>query len=393
MKKIYNVTEYGVRADRPDIIQTEAIQKVIDIAAETGGTICFPQGNYSSGSLFFKKGTALHLEKNAFLQGSTDISDFAVLPTRMEGENVVYFAALVNADNVDGFEISGAGTLDGNGLPYWRHFWLRRKFNPQCTNMDEMRPRIVYVSNSKNVKISGVTIRNSPFWTTHFYRCSQLMLENLTIYAPTEPVLAPSSDAIDLDVCHDVLIRNCNISVNDDAIALKGGKGPDADKLPENGANYNIIIENCTFGFCHCILTCGSETIHSHDITVRNCTSNGAACLLSLKMRPDTNQLNENILVENIKGYCKKIFSSYSFTQFRRSPDLHMSYGRNITLRSLDLKCDTLFGVEDSIEYELENINVYDCNFVTDAELQIKRKDGREFNFSNVNILSKTILK
>ena len=165
------------------------------------------------------------------------------------------------------------------------------------------------------------------------------------------------------------------------------------DKLPENGANYNIIIENCTFGFCHCILTCGSETIHSHDITVRNCTSNGAACLLSLKMRPDTNQLNENILVENIKGYCKKIFSSYSFTQFRRSPDLHMSYGRNITLRSLDLKCDTLFGVEDSIEYELENINVYDCNFVTDAELQIKRKDGREFNFSNVNILSKTILK
>ena len=62
-------------------------------------------------------------------------------------------------------------------------------------------------------------------------------------------------------------------------------------------------------------------------------------------------------------------------------------------MRSLDLKCDTLFGVEDSIEYELENINVYDCDFVTNAELQIKRKDGREFNFSNVNILSETISK
>ena len=36
MKNIFNVTEYGVRADRPDMIQTEAIQKVIDIAAEKG---------------------------------------------------------------------------------------------------------------------------------------------------------------------------------------------------------------------------------------------------------------------------------------------------------------------------------------------------------------------
>ena len=153
MENIFNVTEYGVKADRPDIIQTQAIQNVIDIAAQTGGTVYFPQGNYSSGSLFFKKGTALYLEKRAVLQGSSDISDFAILPNRMEGENVVYFAALINADNVDGFSISGEGTLDGNGLPYWRHFWLRRQFNPQCTNMDEMRPRIVFISNSKNFYI------------------------------------------------------------------------------------------------------------------------------------------------------------------------------------------------------------------------------------------------
>ena len=147
MKQIFNVTEYGVKADRPDIIQTEAIQKVIDLAGTEGGEIYFPEGRYSSGSLFFKAKTSLFLAKNAFLQGSSDISDFAVLPTRMEGENVIYFTALINADQVDGFSISGEGTIDGNGLPYWRHFWLRRQFNPQCTNMDEMRPRIIYVSN------------------------------------------------------------------------------------------------------------------------------------------------------------------------------------------------------------------------------------------------------
>ena len=386
MENIFNVTEYGVKADRPDIIQTQAIQNVIDIAVQTGGTVYFPQGNYSSGSLFFKKGTALYLEKRAVLQGSSDISDFAILPNRMEGENVVYFAALINADNVDGFSISGEGTLDGNGLPYWRHFWLRRQFNPQCTNMDEMRPRIVFISNSKNVVISGVTIQNSPFWTTHFYRCSNLTLKDLTIYAPTKPVLAPSSDAIDLDVCKDVLITNCNISVNDDAIALKGGKGPDADKLPENGGNYNVVIENCTFGFCHCILTCGSETIHNKNIIVRNCVSDGAACLLSLKMRPDTNQLNEDILVENISGYCKKIFSSYSFTQFRRSPNLHMSYGKNITLQNLNLRCDKLITAEKSIEYKLDNIIVRNCNFGCNEQLNIDFNEGKDFVIENVKI-------
>ena len=386
MKKIFNVTEYGVKPDRPDIIQTEAIQKVIDTAAAEGGVIHFPKGWYTSGSLFFQKGTSLTLEKDAFLYGSTDISDFAVLPTRMEGENVIYFAALINADHVDGFSISGEGTIDGNGLPYWRHFWLRRQFNPQCTNMDEMRPRIIYVSNSSGVRISGVTIQNSPFWTTHFYRCSDLILSDLRITAPTKPVLAPSSDAIDLDVCSDVIVRNCYISVNDDAIALKGGKGPKADVLPENGENTRVTIENCTFGFCHCVLTCGSETIHNHEITVKDCISEGAACILSLKMRPDTNQLNEKIRVENITGYCKKIFTSYSFTQFRRSPDLHMSYGKDITLSNLRLKCDQLFTAEDSVEYELEKIRVENCEFITDSELKIDRRGGSEFTFENVSV-------
>ena len=386
MKKVFNVTEYGVKPDRPDIIQTEAIQKVIDLAGENGGEIYFPEGRYTSGSLFFKAKTSLFLDKNVFLQGSADISDFAVLPTRMEGENVTYFSALINADHVDDFSISGEGIIDGNGLPFWRHFWLRRKFNPQCTNMDEMRPRILYVSNSKNVRISGVTIQNSPFWSTHFYRCSDLILSDLRITAPTRPVLAPSTDAIDLDVCSDVLIKNCYISVNDDGIALKGGKGPEADILPENGENTRITIENCTFGFCHCMLTCGSETVHNHEIVLRNCISDGAACILSLKMRPDTNQLNEKILVENITGECNKIFTSYSFTQFRRSPDLHMSYGKDITLSNIRVKCDKLFLAEDSVEYELENIKVQDCEFISESELKISRRNGSEFSFENVSV-------
>ena len=58
------------------------------------------------------------------------------------------------------------------------------------------------------------------------------------------------------------------MSVNDDAIALKGGKGPKADLDPNNGENRNILIEDNTFGFCHSVLTCGSESIHNYNIII-----------------------------------------------------------------------------------------------------------------------------
>ena len=101
------------------------------------------------------------------------------MDTRIEGQSVKYFSALINADKVNGFTISGSGTINGNGLRYWKSFWLRRQWNPKCTNMDEMRPRLVYISNSNDVQLSGVRFINSPFWTTHLYRCNNVKLLGL----------------------------------------------------------------------------------------------------------------------------------------------------------------------------------------------------------------------
>ena len=354
----YVITDFGVTGDSTQI-QTAKIQSVIDKAhQEGGGVVVIPRGTFLSGSLFFKPGTHLHLQEGATLKGSDDISNFELVDTRMEGQSVKYFAALVNANQVDGFTVSGSGTLDGNGLRYWKAFWLRRKFNPQCTNMDEMRPRVLYVSNSKDVQISGVHLKDSPFWTSHYYKCENLRLLDLTITAPASPVKAPSSDAVDLDACKNVHIKNCFMAVNDDAIALKGGKGPHADKDPNNGANYNILIEDCTFGFCHSTLTCGSESIHSYNILYRNNKLEGAKRMLQLKMRPDTPQQYENIVVENVKGTADIMLFVHPWTQFfdlQGEKDIKMSYAQNITLRNIDLECKVFFDVRNSDQYKLSN--------------------------------------
>lgn len=358
--KQYCITNYGVQNDST-ILQTERIQAVIDKAAqEGGGVICIPKGTFLSGSLFFRPRTHLYLEKGATLKGSDDISHFDVIDTRLEGQNLTYFAALVNVIGVDGFTLSGEGKINGNGLRFWKSFWLRRQVNPQCTNLEELRPRLVYIADSKNVQLSGGRLENSPFWTTHLYRCENVKLLNLSIFAPHSPVKAPSSDAIDIDVCKNVLVKGCYMSVNDDAIALKGGKGPwaDQDKV-NNGSNLNIIIEDCIWGFCHSALTCGSESIHNRNILVRRCRVEHAQRLLWLKMRPDTPQNYEYIQLEDITGSAINFLFAQPWTQFfdlKDRKDVPYSYSSHVTMRNIQLDCDVLFAVKkDETQYKLSD--------------------------------------
>lgn len=358
--KQYCITNYGVQNDST-ILQTERIQAVIDKAAQDGGgVICIPKGTFLSGSLFFRPRTHLYLEKGATLKGSDDISHFDVIDTRLEGQNLTYFAALVNVIGVDGFTLSGEGKINGNGLRFWKSFWLRRQVNPQCTNLEELRPRLVYIADSKDVQLSGVRLENSPFWTTHLYRCENVKLLNLSIFAPHSPVKAPSSDAIDIDVCKNVLVKGCYMSVNDDAIALKGGKGPwaDQDKV-NNGSNMNIIIEDCVWGFCHSALTCGSESIHNRNILVRRCRVEHAQRLLWLKMRPDTPQNYEYIQLEDITGSAINFLFAQPWTQFfdlKDRKDVPYLYSSHVTMRNIQLDCDVLFAVKkDETQYKLSD--------------------------------------
>ncbi|MCY1721956.1 glycosyl hydrolase family 28 protein [Prolixibacteraceae bacterium Z1-6] len=344
----YNILDFGILNDST-VVQTEVLQKIIDRASnEGGGVIVVPKGTFKSGALFFKPKTHLYLAEGAVLKGSESISDYPNIPSRMEGQSLDYFAALINAYGVDGFTISGKGTIDGNGLTYWEAFWQRRKENAKCTNLEVSRPRLVFVWDCDNVQVQDVKLHNSGFWTSHYYQCNNVKILDLHIFSPHQPVKAPSTDAIDIDVCSNVLVKGCYMSVNDDAIALKGGKGPWADTDSTNGENTNIIIEDCEFGFCHSALTCGSESIHNKNVLMRNCTVDEAKRLLWLKMRPDTPQKYEYITVENIKGQAHSMIYVKPWTQFfdlKGREEVPLSYSENITLKDIDLDCNVFFDI------------------------------------------------
>ena len=356
--KRYVITDYGVRQGTNEI-QTEALQAVIDEAyGQGGGVVVVPKGTFYSGSLFFKQGTHLYLEEGAVLKGSERIRDFEIRETRIEGQTCKYFTALINANSVDGFTIAGKGTIDGNGTHYWEEFWIRRKWNPQCTNKDAQRPRLTYITNSSNVTIQDVRLINSPFWTNHIYRCDHVRYLDLYIYSSTVDIKGPSTDAIDIDVCHDVLINGCYMNVNDDAVVLKGGKGTFADKAPENGPCYNILVQNCHYGTVHGCMTLGSESVHDWNVIMRNCHADNTNNVLWLKMRPDTPQHYEYVLVENFTGNCRNCLLVRPWNQFydkQERDDMPISQCNDVTFRNIKMDCGKFFNVTGSDKYVLKN--------------------------------------
>jgi polygalacturonase len=312
----FSITDFGAVGDGKTL-NTPAIQQAIDRAAAKKGRVVVPAGTFKTGAIFLRPGAELHLEEGAVLLGSTDLADYPKQLTRIEGHFEPWRPALVNATKITGLRISGPGTLDGNGRPFWAAYWKRRTENPQCTNLEVERPRLVFLDDCHDVRLRDFHLKDSGFWNLHLYKCSRVEIEGVSITAPhgdppkitdvAEPWeevsigRAPSSDGIDVDSCQDVAIRRCTISVGDDCIALKGNKGPLAMADRSSPPVERILVEDCDFRNGHGMLTCGSEATIVRDVIVRDSKVGPGIPVVRLKLRPDTPQLYENFLFESLR--------------------------------------------------------------------------------------------
>jgi polygalacturonase len=290
--KHYLITDYGAVGDGVKL-NTEIIQTTINAAALAGGGVVeIPAGKFLSGSIFLRKNVGLYLDDGAVLLGSQNIADYPRQMTRIEGHFTEWPMALINVQSLDHVQISGPGQLNGNGAPYWAAFRAARG----AANLDVPRPRLMFVDRCTDVHIDGISFQDSGFWNLHLYHCSDVHIEGVHIDAPS----SPSTDGMDIDSCQNVTISQCHISDGDDDIAIKGSKGPFADKDTDSPPDENILIENCEFGNGNGVLTCGSEATIVRNVLVHNCTIVGRANLLTLKLRPDTPQHYSNITIDGI---------------------------------------------------------------------------------------------
>ena len=297
------ITDFGAAADDATV-NTRAIQSAIDhLATQDGGTVVVPKGVFVSGAIFLKPKVNLHLEAGAVLKASTDLSNFPVQRTRIEGHfEPAFNPGLVNARGCDGLRITGPGTLDGNGRPIWDLFWKLRNAAPDPHNFPNIgvpRARLAVIEDSRDVIIDGVTFKDSQFWNLHLYRCQDVQVLNTSFEVPDDYKQAPSTDGIDLDSCQRVLIDGCLFSVTDDCIAAKGSKGPHALDDKDSPPVEHIRVRNCVFKRGYGVFTCGSEATVVRDVVVEDCTI-GDVDVAVLKLRPDTPQLYEDIHFRNL---------------------------------------------------------------------------------------------
>jgi polygalacturonase len=257
----FRANDFGAKGDETTI-NTAAIQKAVDAAAKSGGTIVFAPGIYRTGSLFLKTGTHLRLDKGVELRGSQQQADYPVMPTRIAGIEMRWPAALINVYEQSNVKISGQGVIDGDGKQWWDQYWkVRQEYEPKglrwASDYDTQRPRLIQVYKSSDVDLRGLLLRRAGFWTVHICFSTKVTVDGVTIRNNIGG-RGPSTDGIDVDSSSHILIQNADIECNDDAVVMKAGR--DADGLRVNRPTEHVIVRDITVRDGAAGITFGSET-------------------------------------------------------------------------------------------------------------------------------------
>jgi polygalacturonase len=393
------ITSYGATGDAKTL-NTKAIQSAIDACAHAGGgTLVVPKGTFITGSIFLKQGVNLLIEKDAVLKGSQNTNDYPWIDTRIAGLEMKWPAALVNADGITNLQLTGLGTLDGSGEPWWREYWDTRKREKDDIDphFKVPRPRLVHIIRCQKVLVRDLSLKDSAFWNLQLTYCDGVEIHNLKIRAPHEPVKAASSDRIDLDSTRNVLITGCDIECDDDAICLKAGR--DADGLRVNRPTENVVIRNCHVGHAAGLVCFGSETAGGiRNVRISDCRAdNGCGEIVRLKTRMGRGGIVEDVRYENIEADgVRQVFNfnmdAFATTwlpeQFRQPapPEKATPTFRRITARNLTAKnCGAAGHLTGIPQSPLRDITLENVNIEAKGGFTIRNSLGIQFKNVNVN--------
>src|SRR5688572_6038598 len=284
--KDVSVKEAGATGDgkTPD---TAAMQKAIDEAATSGGgNVSVPPGKYLCGTIVLKDNITLHLEEGAEILGTTDLSQYKNLDPFKDGLGADVGTAFVVAVDAKNVTIEGKGTFNGNG----KAVADAKSFKGEGWGFRPMLLRLVRCS---NVAIRDVTFRDSASWTTNYFQCKGVKIENVKI----DSHVAPHNDGINIDASEDFTITNCDVDSGDDALVLKSTSG----KLCRN-----ITATGCKLKSRQGAIKLGTESFGGFEkIRISNCqirdTRNGGIKILCVDGGSLTDVIVSDVTMENVR--------------------------------------------------------------------------------------------
>jgi hypothetical protein len=370
----YDVRNYGAKADAKSN-DAPAIQSAIDAcAAAGGGTVLVPAGNYLTGMLRFRSHVTLRLENGATLQASRRRADYT--PSG-HGERMTFGSAettlrndyryLLVADDQESIALEGDGTIRGTGEAD-----LRRRNGSDQQPMPEFRLGILMFRNCRNVAMRDLTIRDSDFWTLHFWRCDRLFLRGLSIL---NNYYHTNSDGIDPVSCRDVFISDCVIVAGDDCICLKA----DPDRACEQ-----VVVTNCTVESVATAIKLGTAS-HAdfRDVLISNCTIRNSNVGVGIYIKDGGTAervtfSNLSIVTQDKPEEAADYLRNRSFPLFidveQRNDRSRVGGVREMTFRDIHIRSDNAVLFQGMPESPLRNITLQNILFSVDRGFDFAKR-------------------
>jgi polygalacturonase len=298
---VFNVKDYGATGVKAGLDQ-EAIQKTIDAcAAAGGGTVLFPPGDYTTGTIHLRSHVRLYLEGGATVYAIHDKS-------RFDKEALLYGEDLTNVT------IEGRGTFNGEGA-YDRRLKGDHEddfIRPNQIEMEKLglplmrsfpKPdqygKLVLLLRCADVRIAGVSFIDSPSWTMHPVQCERLVIDG--VYIRTSLRDGVWADGIDPDGCKDVRIANCTIETGDDALVFYS-----MDWFGPAKPCERITVTNCRLSSASsAIKFCDGNIAGIRNVTIDNCVitdSNRGIAFMTFDGGAVENVVLSNLTIETVRN-------------------------------------------------------------------------------------------
>lgn len=299
------------------VLCTEAINKTIQqVSAHGGGRVVIPSGLWLTGPITLQSNVDLHLATGAIVAFTKDMRQYPVVETTYEGQPATKCLSPINAKNAENIAITGNGIFDAQGEA-WRPLkkekandgvWKRitsqeggriekdRLWIPG-DKREVLRPNMLKLENCSRILLEGCTFKNSPAWCLHPVMCNDMTLNNIKVM---NPEYGQNGDALDIESCNRVIIKDCMFDAGDDGICMKSGK----DKAGRDRGipTQNVIVRDCQVMHGHGGFVIGSEMSGGvRNVWVKNCTFDGTDAGLRFKSTRGRGGVVENIYVEDIQ--------------------------------------------------------------------------------------------